>query len=150
MHDNRQQPKLEQGCTQMKRAVRVVFVAIVLKAVCFAQEPSVVVTGKGKQKWSAAEVNKIYLSAGGAVQREFGSSSTPIRPRITLVLGADKDSVDLDRREVFLVRWDPNLFAQGAVQLAFGDLMPPERRTAIAKRALRWADATVAATQLSK
>ena len=134
----------------MKRAVKVVLVAVILNAACFAQEPSVTVTSKGKQKWPAADVDKIYLAACAAVQREFGSSSIPSRPRITLVLGADRNGVDFDKRAVLLVRWDPGLFAQGAVLLAFENLMPVERRMTIATRAVIWADATVAVAHLSK
>ncbi len=134
----------------MKRAVKVALVAVILKAACFAQQPSVTVISKGKQKWPTADVDKIYLAACATVQREFGSSSSPIRPRVKLVLGADKNRVDLDNKAVLLVRWDPGLFAQGAVLLAFEDLMPVERRLTIARRAMMRADATVAVAQLSK
>jgi hypothetical protein len=136
--------------TQMKRAVKVALVAVILKAACFAQQPSVTVISKGSQKWPAADVDKIYLAACATVKREFGTSSAPMRPQVTLVLGADKNSVDSDKRAVLLVRWDPNLFAEGAVLLAFEDLMPVERRLTIARRAMMWADATVAVAQLSK
>jgi hypothetical protein len=134
----------------MKCAVRVALVAVILKAACFAQQPSVVVISKGKQTWPAADVDKIYLAACSTVQREFGSSNSPVRPRVKLVLGADKNRVDLDNRAVLLVGWDPGLFAQGVVLLAFEDLMPVERRLTIARRAMMWADATVAVAQLSK
>ena len=133
----------------MKRAVKVALVAVILKAACFAQQPSVTIISKGKQKWPAADVDKIYLAACATVQREFGSSSSPIRPRVKLVLGAEKNRVDLDN-EVLLVRWDPRLFAEGAVLLAFEDLVPVERRRTIARRAMIWTDATVAVPQLSK
>lgn len=134
----------------MKRALKVVLIAIVLKVACFAQEPLVAVATKGKQKWPAAEVDKIYLAACAAVEKEFGSLSISSRPQITLVLGSDKNKVDFDKRAVLLVRWDPSLFAQGAVRLAFEGLMPDERRLTITRRAIMWADSTVAVAQLSK
>lgn len=134
----------------MKSTVRVALVGVVLTVLCFAQEPSVSVTSKGKQEWPAAEVNKIYLSACAVVQREFGGSPVALWHPVTLVLGADRDAVDFDNRAVLLVRWDPDLFAQGAVVLAFEDLMPLERRVTIARRVMMWTDATVAVAQASK
>ena len=78
---------------------------------CWAQN-SLTVQVKGRQKWSPEEVDRLYLSACSAVQREFGGKR-PVRPRLTLVLGADKDEADLDRREIRLIKWNPFLFAEG-------------------------------------
>ena len=68
-------------------------------------------------------------------------------PRVTLVLGADKNGVDFEKREVWLVRWDRDFFAQAVVSLAFWDPMTPQRRMAVAKRALADARMEVAVKQ---
>ena len=116
----------------MKCGVKFAFVAALLTASCYSQEPFVAVINKGNQKWSVPEVNRVYLSSCAAVQREFGPGNTPVSPRITLVLGATTNSLDFDNGTVYLAKWEPDLFAQGVVMLAFEALMPPERRMAIA------------------
>ena len=83
-------------------------------------------------------LDKLYLSACSAVQREFGGTR-PVRPQVTLVLGADKDEALWDRREIRLIKWNPHLFAQGVVVFAFEDLMPLDERMAVATRAVNWA-----------
>jgi hypothetical protein len=133
----------------MKNVVKIAILAVALVSACGAQEAMVNVSTKGKQEWSQAEVNKIYLSACSAVQREFGNNEI-LRPRIALILGADKDVLDFDKKTVLLVRWDRNLFAQGVVILAFEDLLSPRRRMLMANRAVNWADATVDARGMQK
>jgi hypothetical protein len=54
-----------------------------------------------------------------------------------LVLGANKNRVDVDTGEIQLVRWDRGLFAEGVMLLAFEDLMPAHQRLTIAKRAVK-------------
>lgn len=133
----------------MNKLVSLTVVAFALVTSCVSQESPVTVTSKGKQKWSNVEINKIYFSACNSVRREFGNSNA-VRPVITLVLGADKDAVDFDRHAVLLTRWDRDLFAQGVVILAFEDLLTPQRRVIVAKRALNWADATVDVRERTK
>jgi hypothetical protein len=132
----------------MTRASRLAVVVLALVAGCWAQS-LVTVKAKGKQKWPAEEVDKIYLSACSAVRREF-AGSRPVRPKVTLVLGADRDEVDLDDREIWLIQWNPYLFAQGVVVFAFEDLMPMDERKEVARRAVNWADSTVEIKTVSK
>lgn len=131
----------------MTKASRLMVVVLVLAAGCWTQN-LLTVQIKGRQKWPAAEVDKLYLSACSQVQREFGTR--PIRPQFTLVLGADKDQADLDRREIRLIKWNPDLFAQGVVIFAFEDLMPLDQRMAAARRAVNWAGSTVEIKAISK
>ena len=133
----------------MTRISKVAVLVLTLASACLAQEPLVTVSTKGKQQWPAAEVDKIYLSACTAVQREFGGDRA-VRPRVALVLGSDKNGVNFDAGEVVLIKWDRDLFAQGVVVLAFEDLLTVERRERIAKRALNWTDATVEVAQIAK
>jgi hypothetical protein len=59
---------------------------------------------------------------------------------VKLVLGTDKNRVDVDTGEIQLVRWDRGLVAEGVMLLAFEELMPAQQRLTIAKRAVNWAD----------
>jgi hypothetical protein len=132
----------------MNKWLRMGIVVLSLPTACLAQE-GLTIHSKEKQKWPAAEAEKIYLSACSAVQREFGSNRA-VRPQVTVVLGADKDAVLFDEREIRLTKWDRHLFAQGVVVFAFEDLMPVEQRLILAKRAVNWADATVEIERVEK
>jgi len=132
----------------MNKWLRMGIVVLSLATACLAQE-GLTIHSKEKQKWPAAEAEKIYLSACSAVQREFGSNRA-VRPQVTVVLGADKDAVLFDEREIRLTKWDRHLFAQGVVVFAFEDLMPVEQRLILAKRAVNWADATVEIQRVEK
>ena len=131
----------------MTNRLRFLIVVLILATACLAQE-GLTVHSKVKQKWPAAETQKIYLAACSVVQREFGGSRS-VTPTMTLVLGGDKNEVAFDKREIRLTKWYRYLFAQGVVMLAFADLMM-ERRTAMARRAVTWMDATVDVEQLRK
>jgi hypothetical protein len=133
----------------MTSALKAAVAVLTLTTACLAQESFVTVSNKRQQKWSAQEVDKIYLSACAAVQKEFDSKHTP-RPRFRLVLGADKNAVDFDKKEVWLIKWDRELFAQGTVILAFEDLMTEQQRRTITKRVLTWADATIDVAQMER
>jgi hypothetical protein len=132
----------------MNKWLRLRIVVLSLATACLAQE-GLTIHSKVKQKWPAAEAEKIYLSACSAVQREFGSNRA-VTPQVTVVLGADKNAVLFDEREIRLTKWDPHLFAQGVVVFAFEDLMPVEQRLTLAKRAVNWADATVEIERVEK
>ena len=132
----------------MTKPSRLTVVVVVLAAGCWAQN-LLTVQVKDKQKWPTEEADKLYLSACSAVQREFGGSRS-IRPQITLVLGADRDEAIFDSREIRLIKWNPYLFAQGVVVFAFEDLMPPEDRLEVARRAVSWAAATIEIKASSK
>ena len=101
------------------------------------------------KKWRTAEAAKVYFSSCAVVQREFGIGHE-LRPAVTLVLGADKDVLEFNRREIRLTKWDPYLFAQGVVVLAFEDLLPKKEVLSVAKRAVTWADSTVDAREEAK
>ena len=132
----------------MTKGLRLGIAVLILVAACLAQE-GLTVHSKGKQKWPAAEAEKIYQSSCSAVEREFGSNRA-VRPRVTVVLGADKNKALVDEREIWLTKWDRHLFAQGVVVFAFEDLMPVEQRLTLAKRAVNWAAATVEIERVEK
>jgi hypothetical protein len=121
--------------------LKMAMVVLFLSAGCMAQD-GLTVRDTGKHRVPADEAEKIYLSACSAVQREFGGRR-PLRPQIALVLGAPQNQVEWNQREIRLVKWIPELFAQGVVMLAFEELMPTTDRLTLARRAVNWADSTI-------
>jgi hypothetical protein len=128
----------------MKFAISV----LALAGACLAQE-GLTIDNKHKERVSTPEAEKIYFSACAVVREEF-DVKTPILPRVKLVLGTSKNGVLWDEREIWLTRWDPYLFAQGVVMLAFADLLTGDRRMVMTKRAMNWADSTVGIERLAK
>jgi hypothetical protein len=121
--------------------VKFAILLLSLSTLCTAQE-GLTVHAKGKQKGPIPEAQKIYRSACSVVQREFGATHA-VAPAVTLVLGADRNELAFDQREIRLTKWNPYLLAQGVVMLAFENLMSSDEKMAMAKRAVAWADATV-------
>jgi len=132
----------------LKGGLHLAIAILILIAFGLAQD-MVTVHTHGKQTWPAAEVERIYLSACSAVQQEFQIHRL-VRPQVTLLLGADVNTIQFEKLEIRLTHWDRELFAQGVVMLASQDLMPREERMAITKRAIRWAQATVDAAELKR
>jgi len=95
------------------------------------------------------EAQTIYLSACRVVEQEF-SRTSPIRPRLTLLLGADGDRVYYPKREVQLKKWDKYKFAEGVVMLAAEDLLPQEKRSSLSKLAVLTADSTVDVSEFKR
>ena len=136
------------GVVKMCNAAKLAGFILAFAGVCSAQD-GLSVRNRKPQKWPAAEAQRIYSSACSVVQQEFGHT-IPLAPKVTLVLGADKNEVWFVGGEVRLTEWNRDAFAQGVVWLAFFDLMPSRQRLGIAKRAVNWADSTVEVEQLKK
>jgi hypothetical protein len=96
-----------------------------------AQE-GLTIDNKHKERVSTPEAEKIYFPACSVVREEF-DVKTPILPRVKLVLGTSKNGILWDEQEIWLTRWDPYLFAQGVVMLAFADIMTGDRRMVMTK-----------------
>lgn len=132
----------------MSTAVKLVCFVLAFATACSAQD-GLSVRNTTNQRWPEAEAQKIYLSACMVVQREFGRT-LPLAPKVTLVLGADKNEIWFSRSEIRLTKWNRHAFAQGVVWLAFEDLMTSQQRLAIAARAVNGADSTVEVEELRK
>lgn len=132
----------------MLTAVRFAISVLALAGVGLAQD-GLTIDNKHKERLSTPEVEKIYSSACSVVEREFDIKH-PLHPQVRLVLGADKNEIWFVGREIRLTKWNPYVFAQGVVWLAFEDLMPSQQRLTIAKRAVTWADSTVESERLAK
>jgi hypothetical protein len=130
----------------MTKQLLVVFLLLVATAV--AEDGGLIIQASGKNV-VAVDAQKIYISGCEAVRKEFGATQQHT-PRITLVIGGETDEAIWKAKEIRLRKWDPYLFAQGVVLLAFDDLMTGERRLKIAKRVVSRAESTVSATELAK
>lgn len=89
-----------------------------------------------------SEAQTIYLSACRVVEQEFGRT-TPLRPRLALLLGADSDRVYYPKREIQLTKWDKYKFAEGVVILAVDALLPEGEKLSLSKLAVVEAESTV-------
>ena len=132
----------------MNRTLQFAVVALLLTTACEAQS-FVVIQAIAKQAIPRRDADKIYESAVAAVQREFGGVR-PVSTQIKVVLGAHTNEAVWDKREIRLTKWDPYLFAQGIVIFAFEDLMPADKRLAMAQRALTWTGSTVDVHAITK
>jgi hypothetical protein len=129
-------------------AVKFAISVLALAAACLAQE-GLTIDNKHKERVFVPEVEKIYFSACSVVREEF-DVKRPMLPRVKLVLGTSENRVLFDEREIWLTRWDRYLFAEGVVILAFDDLLTGDRKIAMTKRAVNWADSTVEIERLAK
>lgn len=126
---------------------------LMLGSLAFAQadDPFTVKNQKNKE-WPAAEANRIYASACMLVAREIRPERPPeLRPRFTLVLGAEKDQV-LQRNqeiEIQLKSWNREKFAQAIVILAAREVVQNQNVVQLTKRTLSWTDAVVPAADLA-
>jgi|SRR5215471_905852 len=132
----------------MTKTLRVAIVIFGMAAGCWGQKYFTVEVN-GKQQWPSTEADRLYLSACSAVQTEFRTTGT-VRPKITLVLGAEKNEARMDTREIRLTSWDSYLFTEGVVIFAFEDLMTIKERMVMARRAINWANASVDVALMSK
>jgi len=120
----------------------VLSIAILLLATAGVAQDGLTIPVKAMSPQLAEEARKIYLAACATVQQEFGRTHR-FSPKVTLVLGAERDGVFTEKGEVRLRKWNRHFFAQGIVILAFGDPMPTEEKLTMAKQAVSWADATI-------
>jgi hypothetical protein len=134
----------EAGATISSR--RVVIAVLALMGSCLAQQ-GLVIRISGKQA-APSDAEKVYVSACSQMEREFRLAQ-PLRPHVTLMLGARENGVVLDAREVHLTKWDAHMFAQGVVAIGFEDLRHREQRI-LATRAVTWAESIVDARSFAK
>jgi hypothetical protein len=104
------------------------------------------------------EAESLYQSACSVVQHDFPVSGGS-HPHFTVILGTDHNEVhgaerkevsgsDRDdvraKGEIWMTKWDPVVFAQGVVVLAFLDqVLTADTIKQMGKRAIRYSNATV-------
>jgi hypothetical protein len=117
------------------------FVILVLANVCSSQTYFRVSNPK-QQKWPRTEANLIYFSAARELAAEFNRPQSP-RAVFTLVLGTNENSVDMNTRELRLKKWDKYFYAEGVLRLTFDQMLSPESKMRLAKRAVMESEAGV-------
>ncbi len=95
-----------------------------------------------REKLSLDEVEKVYLSACEAVEREFNRAAA-IRPRLVLRLGSTDGVLRYPMREIQLKKWDQYRFAEAVVDVALHDMVSMEDRIRLGNVAVQKAGATV-------
>ena len=110
---------------------------------------SIAIENPRSQAWPYAEAQRLYLSACKVVEQEFGRTD-PVRPRLTLILGANSNAVYYPKHQVQLTKWNKYQFAQGVVMLAVDDLLPTDMKISLTKLAVSTADSTVGVDELKK
>ena len=98
------------------------------------------------------EAEILYKSACEVVQRDFRSTDGELRPHFTVIIGAERNEVKAvvarTRQteglvEIRLKKWNPMLFAQGVVVVAFDHMLTSDMVAQLGKRAVRYSGATV-------
>jgi len=69
------------------------------------------------------EARMLYAAVCITAEREFGATR-PLKPTVFLVVGANQDALDWEGNRIKLRKWDPYLFSQGVIALAYRQLMP--------------------------
>jgi len=97
------------------------------------------------------EAESLYQSACAVVQHDFHSAAGELHPHFTVVIGADRNEVrnqSPDRKalavnEIWMKKWDPMVFAEGVVAVAFNQLLTPDVIMQLGNSAVRYSNATV-------
>lgn len=104
------------------------------------------------------EAESLYQSACLVVRRDFPTSAGEFYPlHFTVVIGADRNEVHGNvvyskkahtEPEIWLKKWNPMVFAEGVVVLAFDQLLTEDRITELRNRAVRYSRAAVDVSNL--
>jgi hypothetical protein len=110
------------------------------------------------------EAERLYQSACSVVHHDIPIGAGGLHPQFTVIIGAERDEVHgADRKairtadgneahgkaEIWMTKWDPNVFAQGVVVLAFLDqVLTPDLIVQMGTRAVRNSSATVNVARL--
>jgi hypothetical protein len=86
------------------------------------------------------EAEKLYQSACQVVQRDFHGGD--LHPRFTVMLGAERNAV-YGQDQIWLKQWNPVMFTQGVVVLAFDQVLTGDVTKQLAKRAFEQVNASV-------
>ena len=112
----------------------------------FATAQSFAVRNPNNQRWPKAEAEKIYTLATRLVAQEF-KPREPVHPQFTLVLGYEKDQMDVNTNELRLRKWDRRMFTEGVVLFGFEQMLPVTTKVRLVERALKESDAVLTVDQ---
>jgi len=93
------------------------------------------------------EAESLYQSACAVVQHDFHSDELHLH--FTVVIGTERNeayaqhSVAHAGHEIRMKKWDPTVFAEGIVVIAFDELLTPDMIMQLGNRAVRYSNATI-------
>ena len=87
------------------------------------------------------QAEKLYQSACAVVKSDF-HEATDLRPRFTVILATDHNEVH-GQSEIWLKQWNPTVFTEGVVVLAFDQVLTPKAIKQMGERAVRYTSATI-------
>jgi hypothetical protein len=76
------------------------------------------------------------------VHQDFHSSPSIVHPHFTVVLGAESNEVH-NMEEIRMKKWNPAMFAEGGVVLAYHDELTTDKIKQLGNRAVRYSNATI-------
>lgn len=88
------------------------------------------------------EAESLYHSACVVVDQDFHSSPGPVHPHFTVVIGAETNEVH-NMEEIRMRKWNPTIFAEGVVILAYQQELTADKVKQLGNRAVRYSNATV-------
>jgi hypothetical protein len=88
------------------------------------------------------EAESLYQSACAVVKRDFHGGAGELHPHFTVIIGADEDEVH-GKAEIRMKKWNPAVFAQGVVVIAYYEALTADVVVQLANRAIRYSNATV-------
>jgi hypothetical protein len=88
------------------------------------------------------EAESLYQSACVVVQQDFRVSTGVVHPRFTVVIGAETNEVH-NMEEIRMKKWNPSMFAEGVVILAYHEELTADKIKQLGNRAVRYSNATV-------
>ena len=89
----------------------------------------------------------MYLRVCEAIEKEFNRASR-ICPRLVVRLGAPDNVLRYPMGEILLKKWDEYRSADGVLDVAMHELLPPEARTRLSMTAVKTAESTVSVCEL--
>jgi hypothetical protein len=88
------------------------------------------------------EAESLYHSACVVVHQDFHSSPGIVHPHFTVVIGAETNEVH-NMEEIRMKKWNPTMFAEGVVILAYQQELTADKVKQLSNRAVRYSNATV-------
>jgi hypothetical protein len=136
--------------------LKVVFTLLVLAAAGLAQsssDGSFSVRHSKKANFSLSkaqmrEAERLYRSACAVVEHDFGRGADQLHPHLTVVVGKNRNEVHAEYTEIrvgdeiWMKKWDPSVFVQGVVVLAFSQMLTIDVIRQLGMRAVRHSNVT--------
>jgi hypothetical protein len=123
------------NCRRHVSVLQAGFLILVLGNVCTSQT-SYHVSDPKQQERHREQADRIYLSAACYLAAECNRPQMP-GSVFTLVLGANENAVDMNRRELSLKKWDKYLFTEGVLRVIFDQKLSTQSK-------MKWHEGAVA------